>query len=127
MHNTYTSFLGALGGLILGAFSYLHPWAATGAVFGCFFFMTMQPEISKLKKLMLTIVSWGAGYASGVWMYGEGPPWSQKAMIVGFIGSALAVVLMTSLHAFIQNGGNIPTWLQTILDKLSLFPKKGGQ
>lgn len=109
---------------VLAAFGTLHPWAATGAIFGCFLFIAMPGKITKLQKLFLSLFSWGCGYALGVMLYGEGPPWEQKAMFVSVASAALAAVIFTSLYRVVESGGELPPWLTSVLERVPFLKRK---
>lgn len=112
-------------GAFLGIVSLLHPWAATGAAFGCLFYLAMPNPLNMGRKFLMTLVSWSVGYGAGVFSYGEGPPWTQKAMVVSILASALAAVVLTSIHSFIQSGSALPPWLSAILDKIPFGNRRG--
>lgn len=108
----------------LGAFlAPVHPWAATGAAFGCCFFLAAPATTVGAKRWLLALFSLGIGYAAGVFFYGEGPPYSNKAMLVAAALAALAAVLFTAWHAIIANNGPLPPWLSAIIE---LLPFKKG-
>lgn len=68
----------------------MHPHAAAGAAFGCFFFLASPASTNRRQRLLLAVFSFGIGYAAGVFVYGGGPPYSEKAMVVAASVSALA-------------------------------------
>ena len=100
-----------------------HPWAATGAAFGCCFFLAYPGATTSRQRWLLGAFSLGIGYACGVFFYGEGPPYSSKAMLVAATIAALAAVLFTAWSAIITSNGNLPPWLASLID---LWPFKRG-
>ena len=110
------------GGWMLAALAALltatHPWAATGAAFGCCFFLASPSTTAGWQRVKLGVFSWGIGYAAGVFFYGDGPPWSQKAMLVSGALAALAAVLFTGFYAVIAKNGSLPPWLESLLNLL---------
>ena len=116
-----------LGAWLLGAmyamFASTHPWAATGAAFGCCFFLAYPGATTARQRWLLGLFSLGIGYACGVFFYGEGPPYSPKAMLVAATIAALAAVLFTAWSAIIASNGTLPPWLVSIIE---LWPFKKG-
>lgn len=117
---TLASYL--VGGLVALAAA-VHPWAATGAAFGCCFFLAYPGATTSRQRWLLGAFSLGIGYACGVFFYGEGPPYSSKAMLVAATIAALAAVLFTAWSAIITSNGNLPPWLASLID---LWPFKRG-
>lgn len=119
--------LNVLGAVLLGALSTVwastHPWAATGAAFGCCFFLAYPGATTSRQRLFLGLFSLGIGYACGVFFYGEGPPYSTKAMFVAGAFAALAAVLFTAWAAIISTNGTLPPWLTSLIE---LWPFKKG-
>jgi hypothetical protein len=116
-----------LGAVLLGAiyafFASANPWAATGAAFGCCFFLAYPGATTGKQRWLLGFFSFGIGYACGVFYYGEGPPYSQKAMLVSASIAALAAVLFTAWAAVISTNGNLPPWIASLIE---LWPFKKG-
>jgi hypothetical protein len=104
----------------------LHPWAATGAAFGCCFFLASPASTRGWQRVKLGLFSWGIGYAAGVFTYGGGPPYSDKAMLVSAGVSALAAIIFTGLYHVIATGGPLPPWLESMLDRVPFLKRKGG-
>lgn len=110
-------------GAILAA---MHPWAATGAAFGCCFFLASPAASHGWKRIKLGLFSWGIGYGAGVWAYGGGPPYSDKAMIVAAAAAALAAITFTAWAHMIQSGGALPPWMGAVLDRVPFLKRGGG-
>lgn len=117
------------GNFMLGVFTTLlaatHPYAAIGAAFGCVFFLTVPIAAHGWKRIKLCVSSWGIGYAAGVFFYGEGPPWDEKAMMVATFMSALGAVMFTAFYYVIDKSGPLPPWLESILDRVPMFKRRG--
>jgi hypothetical protein len=110
----------------LGALmAFTHPHAAAGAAFGCCFFLAMPHTTNRRERMLLGIFSFGIGYAAGVFAYGGGPPFSEKAMFVAGSISALAVVIWTGLQRMAAGDGPLPQWLKDTLGFIPLFRRKG--
>lgn len=118
--NPYLAFAFGVMSTVIAA---THPWAATGAAFGCCFFLASPASTSGRQRWLLSAFSLGIGYAAGVFFYGEGPPYSNKAMLVSAAIAALAAVLFTAWAAIITNNGPLPPWLASIIE---LLPFKKG-
>lgn len=104
----------------------IHPWAATGAAFGCCFFLAAPMVTSGWRRLKLSLFSFGLGYAAGVFWYGKviGQPWNEKAMLVSATVSALAAVAFTAFYFVIDKSGPLPDWLKDILDRVPMFKRR---
>ena len=100
-----------------------HPHAAAGAAFGCFFFLASPASTNRRQRLLLAVFSFGIGYAAGVFAYGGGPPYSEKAMFVAGSISALAAVIWTGLHRMAEGDKPLPQWLKDALGFIPLFRK----
>lgn len=113
---------------MLGMFSalmmYTHPWAAIGASCGCCFFLAMPVASHGWKRFKLGIFSWAIGYGAGVFWYGEGPPYSQKAMLVAAVFAALAAIVFTAWYYVIDKSGPLPEWMESILDRVPMFKRR---
>lgn len=118
-----TSAAHAVLAMFAALFAATHPWAATGAAFGCCFFLASPSATTRRQRWLLGAFSCGIGYACGVFFYGEGPPYSQKAMLVAAAMSALAAVLFTAWAGVIANNGTLPPWLASLFE---LLPFKKG-
>lgn len=112
-----------LMGALYALFASTHPWAATGAAFGCCFFLAYPGATTTKQRWLLGLFSLGVGYACGVFFYGEGPPYSPKAMLVAATIAALAAVLFTAWAAIISTNGNLPPWIVSLIE---LWPFKKG-
>lgn len=116
-----------LGGGVLAVLALLNPHAAAGAAFGCCFFLAYPSASRGLQRLLYGAFSWGIGYAAGVFFYGEGPPYSQKSMLVAAVAAALAVLVFIAWSAIIHRDGNLPPWMQSLLDIVLPFRAKRGE
>jgi hypothetical protein len=116
-----------IGGALLLILAAINPHAAAGAAFGCCFFMAYPSASKGLQRLLYAAFSWGLGYAAGVFFYGDGPPYSQRAMLVSAAVSALAVLIFIAWGSIIRRQGNLPPWMQTILDIVFPFRAKRGE
>lgn len=112
-------------GMFMGAMVVqLHPGSAMGASFGCVFFMFLPDPtggiwvFKLLRKMGLTVVSWGFGYAAGIAVGGD------AAMLFAVLGAALAATILGALNLMVKNDGNLPAWLDNIL-KAVLRIKRG--
>lgn len=103
----------------------LHSHAAAGAAFGCFFFLASPASTNRRQRLLLSVFSFGIGYAAGVFAYGGGPPYNEKAMFVAGSVSALAAVIWAGLHRMAAGDGPLPQWLKDTLGFIPLFRRKG--
>lgn len=115
----------ALGFLIL-ALTAMNPFAASGAAFGCCFYLAFPSASRGLQRLLYCVFSWGIGYAAGVFFYGDGPPYSQKGMLVSAVVAAVAVLVFIAWGSVIRRDGDLPPWLQQILDLVFPFRSKRG-
>lgn len=103
----------------------VNPWAATGAAFGCCFFLAAPMATNGWQRFKLMMFSLGIGYGGGVFFYGGGPPWNEKAMMVSAALSALGAVVFTALYYVVDRNGPLPEWLTNILDRIPLFKRRG--
>lgn len=109
---------------ILSAMWYAtHPWAATGAAFGCCFFLAYPGATTTGQRWFLGFFSLGIGYACGVFFYGEGPPYSNKAMFVAATTAAVAAAVFTAWRFVIDTRGDLPPWVKTLIE---ILPFKRG-
>lgn len=120
-----------IGAWICGVFASIlavtHPWAASGAAFGCCFFLAYPPAaITARQRWLLVVFSFGIGYAAGVFFYGEGPPWSNKAMLVSGGVSATGVSLFTAWRWMVDNRENLPPWMVSLLELIKLRKGSSG-
>ena len=115
-----------LGGGILAVLVLLNPYAATGAAFGCCFFMAFPSASRGWQRVLYGVFSWGIGYGAGVFFFGEGPPYSPKAMLVSASFSALGALIFIAWGRIIGKGGKFPQWVETLLDIVFPFRSKGG-
>ena len=75
--------------------------------------------------MLYSVFSWGIGYAAGVFCYGDGPPYSQKSMLVAAVVAAVAVLVFIAWGSVIKRNGNLPPWVQSLLDVAFPFRKRG--
>lgn len=122
MSEQCSNLLGAFLCVIL--FS-INPWAATGAAFGCCFFVGSPRSTTGWQRVKLTLFSFGIGYGAGVFWYGGGPPYLEKAMLPAGALSALAAVIFTAFYHVIDKSGPLPAWLESILDRIPMLKKRG--
>lgn len=115
-----------IGAALLLVLTAINPHAATGAAFGCCFFLAYPSASRGGQRLLYAAFSWGLGYAAGVFFYGDGPPYNQRAMLVSAAFSALAVLIFIAWGSIIRRQGNLPPWVQTILDIVFPFRAKRG-
>lgn len=111
--------------IALGMLTGIHPHAAAGAAFGCFFFLASPASTGRRQRIFLGVFSFGIGYAAGVFAYGGGPPFNEKAMFVAGSVSALAAVVWMGLYRMAAADGPLPQWLKDTLGYLPLFRRKG--
>lgn len=98
----------------IGVMEQLHPGAATGAAFGCVFFMFFPDPQGKMvltRKIGLLIFSWGAGYAIGKDVSGFNMAWA-----IGI--STVAATLAGAANLMIGNNGPLPEWLKSTIDAI---------
>ena len=115
-----------LAGLAFAALAAMNPFAAAGAAFGCCFYLAFPSASRGLQRLLYGVFSWGIGYSAGVFCYGEGPPFSQKSMLVAAIVAAVAVMVFIAWGGIIRQNGSLPPWAESILDTVFPFRKKRG-
>lgn len=115
-----------LAGVVLAVLAAMNPYAAAGAAFGCCFYLAFPSASRGLQRLLYAVFSWGVGYASGVFFYGDGPPYSQKSMLVSAVFSAVAVLVFVAWGSIIRRDGNLPPWFQSLLDVVFPFRNKRG-
>lgn len=103
----------------------LHPGSAMGASFGCVFFVLLPDPVvtsflSKLlRKIGLTVVSWGFGYAVGI-AFSNG-----SSMLAAIIGAAVASGVLGSINLMVKNDGDLPQWMSSLINAI-LRLKRGG-
>lgn len=119
--NDLGSWIAAALAALLAA---LHPWAASGAAFGCCFFLSLPSATTGGQRISLGAFSWGIGYAAGVYGFGEGPPWDSRAMLVAASTAALAAVAFTGVYRVMARNEPLPAWVDSILDRIPLLKSK---
>lgn len=102
------------GVLIWTMLAAMHPHAASGALAGCAFFLTTPNAATGVKRVLLLIFSFLVGYAGGLFFYGDGPPYSPKAMLVSAGFSAVAVVVFTAATHMFEHNGDLPPWFKSV-------------
>lgn len=115
-----------LAGLVIVVLAAMNPFAAAGAAFGCCFYMAFPSASRGLQRLLYSVFSWGIGYAAGVFFYGDGPPYSQKSMLVAAVVAAVAVLIFIAWSSIIRRDGNLPPWVESLLDVVIPFRAKRG-
>lgn len=115
-----------LAGLVVAVLAAMNPFAAAGAAFGCCFYLAFPSASRGLQRLLYSVFSWGIGYAAGVFFYGDGPPYSQKSMLVAAVVAAVAVLVFIAWGTIIRRDGNLPPWAQSLLDIVFPFRAKRG-
>lgn len=114
----------AILAIIAAMLAALHPWAASGAAFGCCFFLSLPSATVGAQRVSLGAFSWGLGYAAGVYTYGEGPPWDNRAMLIAACTAALAAVAFTGIYRVMARNEPLPAWLESILDRVPLLKSR---
>lgn len=103
----------------------LHPGSAMGASFGCVFFILLpDPVVTSwflklLRKIALTVVSWGFGYAAGIALY------NGTSMLMALIAAATASGILGSINLMVKNEGDLPLWMSSVINAI-LRLKRGG-
>lgn len=117
---------GVLSTTLLVVLAALHPFAAAGAAVGCCFYLAFPSRSKGFQRLLYAVFSWGIGYAAGIYLHGEGPPFSEKAMLVSAAASAFAVLVFVALGSVIHRNESLPNWLVQAFD-LFFKSKRGGR
>ena len=115
MHDEQTN--GILAGLAL-VMTVVSPYAAIGAAFGCVFFLQYPSILTGWRKTATATVSWAIGYGVGMYFYGDGPPWMPDAFLPALIGAAVGCPVVTAALAVIDENGDLPPWLVTLIKLL---------
>lgn len=116
-----------VGLYIWSVFEQLHPGAASGASFGCFFLLAMsdpdRPSWLELisRKIGLLVFSWGLGYGMGD---GHAAGGGNYAIALACGTSALAATIFGALNLMVRNDGPLPRWLSAIVDRIPIL--RGG-
>lgn len=109
----------------------LHPMSAIGASFGCvFFIMLPDPVVEKWRgvigwflklsrKIALTILSWGVGYAVGILFL------NNASMLMAILGGALGSTVLGMFNLMIKNDADLPQWLSSLVS--AVLRLKGGR
>ena len=113
-------------GMLSTILAYTHPWAAVGAAFGCVFFATIPMAARGWKRWALGVASFGLGYGAGVFMYGGGPPYSEKAMLISALVASLGAMVLTAFVYVVHERGPLPPWAESILDRIPILKGRSG-
>jgi hypothetical protein len=103
----------------------LHPGSAMGASFGCVFFILLPDPVVEswiiklIRKIGLTVVSWGFGYAVGIAFS------SNSSMLAAVIGAAVASGVLGAINLMVKNDGDLPQWMSSLINAI-LRLKRGG-
>lgn len=117
----FVAFLLFVGALI----AQLHPASAMGASFGCVFFVFLPDPTAGgrlfkfFRKMGLTVVSWGFGYAAGIAVGGS------VAMLSAVLGGALAAAVLGALNLMVLNDGDLPNWLSSVIKAVLRLKTRG--
>lgn len=104
----------------------LHPGAASGASFGCFFLLALPDPVRThwveviTRKLCLLIFSWGLGYGAAKGHFDGGGNYS---ILVGCASAALAAAVFGAINLMIRNDGPLPIWLKAIMDRIPVLKR----
>lgn len=104
----------------------INGFAAAGAAIGCCFFLAAPKATSLRERFLLSVFSLGMGYGGGVYFYGGGPPFDEKALFVAGAVSALIAVVFTALGYMVEKDGPVPEWIKTIIGLIPFFKNRGG-
>lgn len=118
------AIVAAMLGVIAGMAG-MHPHASAGAAFGCFFFLASPPTTTRKQRVLLAFFSFGMGYAFGIFLYGGGPPYNEKAMFASGGMAALVAVIWLGLQRMAEGDGPLPQWLKDMIGFIPLFRRKG--
>ena len=110
--------------LLIALGAAINHWAAAGAMFGCCFFLATPSTTVGWGRVGLGMFSFGIGYAAGIFLYGGGPPFNEKAMFVSGGLSAIAAGAWASLGKAIDKSGPLPPWLSDILDRVPFLKRQ---
>lgn len=105
----------------------MNPYAASGAAIGCLFYLTYPSSSRGLRRLLLTVVSWGLGYATGIYKYPDGPPYSPESMLWSGVAAALVVFVLLAFALMFQKKEDFPPWLVSFLNMLLPLRAKRGE
>jgi hypothetical protein len=123
-----TEQLGAwLAATLFAGLVAMNPYAASGAAIGCLFYLTYPSVTSGVRRLLLTVVSWGLGYATGIYKYPDGPPYEPGAMLWSAFGAALLVFVLMAIALMVSKKEDFPPWLVSVLKLWSPFGAKRGE
>lgn len=115
--------------IAVGATVVINPHAAIGAAIGCCFFLAVPWGSVKLewwRRLLLSIFSYGAGYAAGAFFYGDGEENGSMLCAIGV--SAIVAVAMSAFRntteRTIGGDGPLPQWVKDILDRVPFLNRR---
>jgi len=120
-------FGGWLAAALFAGLVAMNPYAASGAAFGCFFYLAYPSSSKGLRRALLAVFSWGMGYATGIYKYPDGPPYSPQSMIWAAAVSALVVFIFLAFALVVQKKDQFPPWAETILDIIFPLRAKRGE
>lgn len=107
------------------AYGIVNPFAATGALVGCCFFLASPKATTLKQKFYLGCFSVGMGYAGGTFFYPGGPPWSEESMFVSGGIAALIATVATAAGLMIDSKGGLPKWVTDILGYVPVLKQRG--
>jgi hypothetical protein len=111
---------------IWSVFEQLHPGAASGASFGCFFLLALPDPVKThwlevlARKVCLLIFSWGLGYGAAE---GHASGGGHYAILIGCATAALAAAIFGALNLMVRNDGPLPIWLKAIMDRIPVLKR----
>lgn len=94
----------------------MNPEPAIGAMFGMMFFIVMPFSAHWAQKIVLAFFSWGFGFSFG-FSYND-----ANAMWISAVSAALSVVALSTVWQY-MNGGDLPKWIDKVVDLLERFWK----
>lgn len=109
--------------VFIGAFAWMNPESAAGAVFGGMFFWAFNPQMRPRMRFLLVIASIGAGYGMSL-PAARSTEWAAWAWGVACLCAALIHVALESMRQMITTGSPLPPWLKEIVSSLPFFGRK---
>ncbi|MEG0064750.1 MAG: putative holin [Pseudomonas sp.] len=113
------------GWVIVSVLQGLHPGAACGAAFGCFFFLSF-PDPDKrpvLRKTALLAFSWGWGYSVGD-AVSKTEHWANWTMVSAVTAAAMAATVFGVINLMVANNGPVPFWVEWIVDRVPFLKSR---
>lgn len=114
-----------LGWVLISTLQGLHPGAACGAAFGCFFFLSF-PDPDKrpvMRKTALLAFSWGWGYSVGD-AVAKSEHWSNWSMVSAVTAAAMAATIFGVINLMVANNGPVPLWLEWIVNRVPFLKSR---